>query len=91
MKDGARGIEKSNPSIKLSLTEKSKNESYRFQRLYRNLYNQSSIGLHIKTYMQNTGSMTAGADGITIDGMVTKESKGLLNPCEIKLPAKTCT
>ena len=52
-----------------SLTEKSKNESYRFQRLYRNLYNQEFYWLAYKNIYANTGSMTAGTDGTTIDGM----------------------
>ena len=52
-----------------SLTEKSKNESYRFQRLYRNLYNPEFYWLAYKNIYANTGSMTAGADGTTIDGM----------------------
>lgn len=52
-----------------SLTEKSKNESYRFQRLYRNLYNPEFYWLAYKNIYANTGSMTAGTDGTTIDGM----------------------
>lgn len=52
-----------------SLTEKSKDESYRFQRLYRNLYNPEFYWLAYKNIYANTGSMTAGADGTTIDGM----------------------
>ena len=52
-----------------SLTEMSKNESYKFQRLYRNLYNPAFYWLAYKNIYANTGSMTAGADGTTIDGM----------------------
>ncbi|MCM1269862.1 MAG: reverse transcriptase domain-containing protein [Faecalibacterium sp.] len=52
-----------------SLTEKSKNESYKFQRLYRNLYNPEFYWLAYKNIYANTGSMTAGSDGTTIDGM----------------------
>lgn len=52
-----------------SLTEKSKNELYRFQRLYRNLYNPEFYWLAYKNIYANTGSMTVGADGTTIDGM----------------------
>jgi len=47
----------------------SKNESYKFQRLYRNLYNPEFYWLAYKNIYANTGSMTAGADGTTIDGM----------------------
>ena len=52
-----------------SLTDKSKNENYRFQRLYRNLYNPEFYWLAYKNIYANDGSMTAGADGTTIDGM----------------------
>ena len=52
-----------------NLMEKSKNETYRFQRLYRNLYNPEFYWLAYKNIYANDGSMTAGADGITIDGM----------------------
>ena len=52
-----------------SLTEKSKSESYRYKRLYRNLYNPEFYWLAYKNIYANDGSMTAGADGTTIDGM----------------------
>ena len=52
-----------------NLTEKSKNETYRFQRLYRNLYNPEFYWLAYQNIYANDGSMTAGADGTTIDGM----------------------
>lgn len=52
-----------------SLTEKSKNESYRYKRLYRNLYNPEFYWIAYKNIYANDGSMTAGADGTTIDGM----------------------
>ena len=52
-----------------NLTEKSKNETYRFQRLYRNLYNPEFYWLAYQNIYANVGSMTAGADGTTIDGM----------------------
>ena len=52
-----------------NLKEKSKNENYKFQRLYRNLYNPEFYWLAFKNIYANDGSMTAGADGTTIDGM----------------------
>ena len=59
-----------NPTdVLASLTEKAKNESYRFQRLYRNLYNPEFYWLAYKNIYANNGSMTAGSDGTTIDGM----------------------
>lgn len=69
-----------NPIEVLSnLTEKSKNESYRFQRLYRNLYNPEFYWLAYKNIYANTGSMTAGADGSTIDGMSDERIKGIID------------
>ena len=52
-----------------SLTEQSKDETYRFQRLYRNLYNPEFYWLAYKNIYANDGSMTAGEDGTTMDGM----------------------
>ena len=52
-----------------SLTEKSKDKSYKFQRLYRNLYNPEFYWLAYKNIYANKGSMTAGADGSTMDYM----------------------
>ena len=52
-----------------SLTEKSKEKSYKFQRLYRNLYNPDFYWLAHKNIYANKGSMTAGADGSTMDYM----------------------
>lgn len=52
-----------------SLTEKSKNANYKFQRLYRNLYNPEFYYLAYKNIYANKGSMTAGVDGSTMDNM----------------------
>lgn len=61
-----------------SLTEMSKNETYRFQRLYRNLYNPEFYWLAYKNIYANDGSMTAGADGTTIDGMSNERVEGII-------------
>ena len=61
-----------------SLTEKSKDETYRFQRLYRNLYNPEFYWLAYKNIYANDGSMTAGADGTTIDGMGNERIEGII-------------
>ena len=52
-----------------SLSDKSKNSEYKFRRLYRNLYNPEFYLLAYKNIYANGGSMTPGADGITVDGM----------------------
>ncbi len=56
----------------------SKNETYRFQRLYRNLYNPEFYWLAYKNIYANDGSMTAGADGTTIDGMSNERIEGII-------------
>ena len=50
-----------------SLTEKSKDEGYKFQRLYRNLYNPEFYYLAFKNIYANKGAMTPGVDGATLD------------------------
>ena len=52
-----------------NLTEKSKNKEYKFQRLYRNLYNPEFYYLAYKNIYANKGSMTAGTDETTMDGI----------------------
>jgi len=51
------------------LSEKSHEPTYRFQRLYRNLYNPEFYWLAYRNIYANKGSMTPGADGITMDGI----------------------
>ena len=52
-----------------SLEEKSCNLTYRYKRLYRNLYNPEFYLLAYKNIATSQGSMTAGADGNTLDDM----------------------
>ena len=59
-----------NPEYVLkSLSEKAKNRKYRYERLYRNLYNPEFYLLAYQNIAKSQGSMTAGADGQTLDGM----------------------
>ena len=58
-----------------SLAEKSKDELYRFKRLYRNLYNPEFYMLAYKNIYANEGSMTPGMDGTTLDGMSSRRSR----------------
>jgi group II intron reverse transcriptase/maturase len=71
-KDGARGIMRNPIAVLKSLTEKSTDKSYKFQRLYRNLYNPEFYWLAYKNIYANKGSMTAGVDGSTMDNMSEK-------------------
>ena len=52
-----------------SLSKQSKNPTYKFQRLYRNLYNPEFYLLAYKNIYANEGRMTPGVDGETLDGM----------------------
>lgn len=52
-----------------SLSDKSKNPMYKYERLYRNLYNPEFYLLAYKNICANDGSMTPGVDGVTTDGM----------------------
>ena len=55
-----------------SLKSKACNENYKYQRLYRNLYNPQFYLLAYQRIQANPGNMTAGTDGKTIDGMGIK-------------------
>lgn len=52
-----------------SLKSKAYNESYKYERLYRNLYNPQFYLLAYQRIQEKPGNMTAGTDGKTIDGM----------------------
>jgi len=61
-----------------SLSDKSKDPTYRFERLYRNLYNPEFYKLAHKNIYPNKGSMTPGVDGTTMDGMGPKRIENLI-------------
>lgn len=61
-----------------SLSDKAKDPRYRYERLYRNLYNPEFYLLAYKTIYANDGSMTPGMDGNTIDGMSSKRIDGII-------------
>ncbi len=65
-----------------SLTEKSKEVNYKFQRLYRNLYNPEFYWLAYKNIYANKGSMTAGVDGSTMDNMSDSRIEKII--CSLK-------
>lgn len=51
------------------MESKTKDKPYRFERLYRNLYNPGFYLLAYQKIAASEGSMTAGTDGNTLDGM----------------------
>ena len=59
-----------NPNDVLSsLNKYAKDQSYQYERLYRNFYNPEFFLLAYQNIYANEGNMTAGTDGKTIDGM----------------------
>lgn len=59
-----------NPNDVLSsLIKNAENQSYQYERLYRNFYNPEFYLLAYQNICANQGNMTAGADGKTVDGM----------------------
>jgi group II intron reverse transcriptase/maturase len=68
-----------------SLSEKSQNKEYVFERLYRNFYNPEFYLLAYKNIYANDGSMTMGVDGSTLDGM----SVGRINKIIEKMKNKS--
>ena len=62
-----------NPThVMKSLEEQSQNNSeYKFSRIYRNLYNPDFYMEAYRSIAKSQGSMTVGADGLTLDDMST--------------------
>ena len=57
-----------------SLTEKSTDKGYKFQRLYRNLYNPEFYHMALRNIYANDGAMTPGTDNTTLDGYRDRKS-----------------
>lgn len=61
-----------------SLIDHSKDKNYRFERLYRILYNKDMYLLAYQNIYAHEGNMTKGTDGETIDGMSLKRIDDLI-------------
>lgn len=61
-----------------SLSSKACNSNYQYQRLYRNLYNPEFYLTAYQKIQAKQGSMTAGTDGKTADGMGMKRINALI-------------
>lgn len=69
------------------LSEKSHEPMYKFQRLYRNLYNPEFYWLAYRNIYANKGSMTPGADGTTMDGIeVNKYEEIVHHYADMRVP-----
>ena len=66
-----------------SLKSKACNKSYKYERLYRNLYNPQFYLLAYQRIQAKPGNMTAGTDGKTIDGMGMARINALIEKCVI--------
>ena len=62
-----------------SLSEHSKVSSYKFERLYRVLFNSEMFILAYHNIQGRQGNMTEGSDGKTIDGMSLKRIENLID------------
>ena len=61
-----------------SLSEHSKNSSYKFERLYRILFNEEMFYVAYQRIYAKEGNMTKGSDGQTIDNMSLKRIERLI-------------
>ena len=62
-----------------SLSKHSGNSSYKFERLYRVLFNEEMFYTAYQNIYSKIGNMTAGVDGQTIDGMSIERIKQLID------------
>lgn len=68
-----------NPDLVLnSLASKSQDENYKFERIYRNLYNPEFFLKAYSKISPKEGNMTKGTDGLTIDGMSLERINNLI-------------
>lgn len=61
-----------------SLSRQATKEGYRYERLYRNLYNPEFYLLAYQNIATAQGSMTAGTDGRTLDGMSMERIEAII-------------
>lgn len=79
MKGRCGGTMRNPIDVLKTLTEKASNKTYKFQRLYRNLYNPDFYMTAYQRVYSNDGSMTEGIDGTTVDGMSEKRIENLID------------
>ena len=62
-----------------SLSKHSGNSNYKFEKLYRVLFNEEMFYVAYQNIYSKVGNMTAGADGETIDGMSIERIRQLID------------
>lgn len=72
-----------------SLSKHSGNLNYKFERLYRVLFNEEMFYVAYQNIYSKTGNMTAGADGKTIDGMSIDRIEQLIGSLKMRLISLT--
>lgn len=72
-----------------SLINHSKDKNYKFERLYRILYNKDMYLLAYQNIYAHEGNMTKGTDGETIDGMSLKRIDDLITKCVMKVISRS--
>ena len=61
-----------------NLQKHSKEENYKYERLYRNLYNEDFYLQALQNIYSNKGAMTPGIDGLTLDGYGTERVERIM-------------
>ena len=78
-------------NVLISLTKHSNQKDYKYERLYRLLYNEELYLTAYQNIYSNDGSMTKGTDKQTVDGMsIERIRKIIVSLKDEKLSAKTC-
>lgn len=62
-----------------NLQKHSKEENYKYERLYRNLYNEDFYLQALQNIYANKGAMTPGIDGLTLDGYGKERVERIIN------------
>ena len=62
-----------------NLQKHSKEENYKYERLYRNLYNEDFYLQALQNIYSNKGAMTPGIDGLTLDGYGRERVERIIN------------
>lgn len=62
-----------------NLQKHSKEENYKYERLYRNLYNEDFYLQALQNIYANKGAMTPGIDGLTLDGYGKERAERIIH------------
>jgi len=71
-----------------SLAGHSQDPNYKFERLYRLLFNENLYALAYQKLSQNAGNYTKGTDGQTIDGMSIKHIHSIIGQLKAKVTVR---